>query len=166
MSEEGREALGSVMVTDVGNPVNEWLMEEIVLHLNCCDLLVGEKDSNTIFELGLLDDVVSVIYGAETVIDSHNLGSEFDGNVRGVLVDIGQIVKGKGKGTGDQTSVHQKPKDSGESPFIHVLSFYYVGGTGRSPMLSKKEKAVLGGLLETLSKVKDPAKFWEVIEEL
>ncbi|KAL5840770.1 hypothetical protein ACOSQ4_013378 [Xanthoceras sorbifolium] len=63
--------------------------------------------------LDLLGDVVSVISGAETVIDSNTLGGEVDGLARGVLIDTSQYKKGKGQDSGDQSSVYHKD-DGGE----------------------------------------------------
>ncbi|KAL5748297.1 hypothetical protein ACOSQ2_025594 [Xanthoceras sorbifolium] len=85
-SEESREMTGLVLGS---NPVKKRLVEEPILHLNSFDLLVGKKGGDTVFEPNLLGYVVSVISGAETVIDSNTLGSKVDGLARDVLVYMG-----------------------------------------------------------------------------
>ncbi|KAL5823058.1 hypothetical protein ACOSQ4_020958 [Xanthoceras sorbifolium] len=72
------------------------VMEEPILHLNSHDLLVGEKGGDTMCEPDPIGNVVRVLFGEETVMDSNSLCSEKDGLDRGVLRDTGQGVKGKG----------------------------------------------------------------------
>ncbi|KAL5797454.1 hypothetical protein ACOSQ2_002274 [Xanthoceras sorbifolium] len=72
-------------------------MEEPILHLNSHDLLVGEKGGDTMCEPDPIGNVVRVLFGEETVMDSNSLCSEKDG----------QVLR-------DQYSVCHKPNDGGE----------------------------------------------------
>ncbi|KAL5824635.1 hypothetical protein ACOSQ3_020698 [Xanthoceras sorbifolium] len=110
-SEERRE----VPITVEGpTSVKEMVMEEPILHLNSHDLLVGEKGGDTMCELDPIGNVVRVLFGEETVMDSNLLCSENDGLDRGVLRDTGQGVKSKGQVSGDQYSVCHNPDDGGD----------------------------------------------------
>ncbi|KAL5777946.1 hypothetical protein ACOSP7_010872 [Xanthoceras sorbifolium] len=81
--------------------VNERVMEEPILHLNSHDLLVRENGGDTMCEPDPIGNVVRVLFGEETVMDSNSLCSEKDGLDRGVLRDTGQEVKGKCQVSGD-----------------------------------------------------------------
>ncbi|KAL5831077.1 hypothetical protein ACOSQ4_016431 [Xanthoceras sorbifolium] len=106
-SEERRE----VPVTVEGpTSIKERVMEEPILHLNSHDLLVGEKGGDTMCEPDPIDNMVRVLFGEETVMDSNSLCGENDGLDR----DTGQGLKGKGQVSGDQYSVCHKPDDGGE----------------------------------------------------
>ncbi|KAL5763995.1 hypothetical protein ACOSP7_016348 [Xanthoceras sorbifolium] len=72
-------------------------MEEPILHLNSHDLLVGEKGGDTMCEPDPIGNMVRVLFGEETVMDSNSLCGENDGQV-----------------SGDQYSVCHKPDDGGE----------------------------------------------------
>ncbi|KAL5832251.1 hypothetical protein ACOSQ4_017605 [Xanthoceras sorbifolium] len=110
-SEERRE----VPVTVEGPIlVKERVMEKPILHLNSHDLLVGEKSGDTMCEPDPIGNVVKVLFGEETVMDSNSLCSEKDGLDRGVLRYTGQGMKGKDQISRDQYSVCYKPDDRGE----------------------------------------------------
>ncbi|KAL5767746.1 hypothetical protein ACOSQ2_014529 [Xanthoceras sorbifolium] len=110
-SEERRE----VPVTVEGpTSVKERVMKEPIFHLNSHDLLVGEKGGDTMCERDPIGNVVRVLFGEETVMDSNSLCSENDGLDEFVLRDLRQGVKGKGQVSGDQYSVCHKPDDGGE----------------------------------------------------
>ncbi|KAL5782771.1 hypothetical protein ACOSP7_007800 [Xanthoceras sorbifolium] len=110
-SEERRE----VPITVKGpTSVKERVMEELILHLNSHNLLVGENGGDTMCEPDPIGIVVRVLFGEETVMDSNSLCSEKDGLDRGVLRDTGQGVKGKYQVSGDRYSVCHKPNDGGE----------------------------------------------------
>ncbi|KAL5780434.1 hypothetical protein ACOSQ2_011171 [Xanthoceras sorbifolium] len=74
--------------------VNERVIEEQILHLNSHDLLVRVKGGDTMCEPDPIGNVVKVLFGEETVMDSNSLCSEND--------------------AGDQYSVCHKPDDEGE----------------------------------------------------
>ncbi|KAL5834883.1 hypothetical protein ACOSQ4_014380 [Xanthoceras sorbifolium] len=114
-SEERRE----VPVTVEGpTSVKERVMKEPIFHLNSHDLLVGEKGGDTMCERDPIGNVVRVLFGEETVMDSNSLCSENDGLDEFVLRDLRQGVKGKGQVSGDQYSVCHKPDDGGEEKGI------------------------------------------------
>ncbi|KAL5861562.1 hypothetical protein ACOSQ4_002858 [Xanthoceras sorbifolium] len=104
-SEEKRE--DPVMV-EGPTSVKERVIEKPILHLNSHDLLVGENGGDTICEPDPIGEVMKVLFGKETVMDSNSLCSKMDGLDRCVLRDTGQGVKGKGQVPGDQCSVCHK----------------------------------------------------------
>ncbi|KAL5821045.1 hypothetical protein ACOSQ3_022927 [Xanthoceras sorbifolium] len=98
-SEERRE----VPVTVEGpTSVKERVMKESILHLNSHDLLVGEKGSDTMCKPDPIGNVVRVLFGEETVMDSNSLCSEKDSLDRGYSVchkpdDGGEVSSTKGR---------------------------------------------------------------------